>query len=147
MSFLGLFGGDSSSTTNAITNTTSQDQRTAVGGSVGSLVSPGAAVGTPGGGAVVAAPGATISQTNSVTGLTGPQVQGLLDTLTETEKQASASIANLGGSLAAGLQNQSQTLGQIVAATKTPDANLVTQLMPLAVIGLVVWAVTRRKDG
>ncbi|HER34045.1 MAG TPA: hypothetical protein ENO19_01060, partial [Halothiobacillaceae bacterium] len=74
---MGLFGGSSKKTYTTVNEVnTSQDQRVAVGGDAGVVVSPGAAV--AGGGAVNAAPYSQVSQEISMTGLGAADVQNLV---------------------------------------------------------------------
>ena len=134
-----LFGSSGSKTTSSLATT--QDMRTAVAGSVGTLISPGAAVSTPGGGAVQAAPGAVVTQSISTTGLLAEDVDALIGQLTADRASERASVSQLGQSLASGIQSQAAQLGQIVAATKSPDANAITQVLPLALLLGLLWLV------
>lgn len=117
----GWFNSNSASENTTANTSTTQNQQSAVQGNVGTFIAPG----------------------STVTGLTGSEVQGLLDTLSASEAAGQKAIADVGSSLASGLQTQSQELAQIVAATKTPDSNTITQLLPVLIIGLVIWGITR----
>jgi hypothetical protein len=116
---------------------TSQDQRTAVEGQVGSLVSPGAAVG--GGAAVVANPYSTVSQTISTTGLPATDVKGLMDSLLGSQESEREAITSFGKSLSSGLASQAATLTDALAATRVADSSQLTQALPFIVLGLILF--------
>lgn len=139
---MGLFGGDKKETTVQTTSTT-QDMRTAIEGNVSTLISPGSAVGTPGSGAIVASPGSTVSQQITTSGVAADDVKGMFDVLVADRAAERTAINTLGQSLAAGLTAQSEQLGQIVAGVKTPDANMLTQLLPVVILALLIWAFLR----
>jgi len=141
MSFGGGFlgGGESRTQTTANTTSTTSDLRTAVEGNIGSLVGAGAAVGTPGGGAIVAAPGSTVTQSNVSTGLMGEDVGAIVAGLNQDRASERASVSQLGSSLAAGMKSQAAQLGDIVAATKAPELTSLTKLLPLALLLGVLW--------
>lgn len=142
MSFLGIFGGDKK-TTNTTANTQSSDMRTAVTGSVGSLIAPGAAVATPGGGAVNASPGSSVSQSITNEGMTGDDVTTIMSML-QTDRQAErAAVTNLGNNLATGVRQQAEQTADILAATKAPDSNTLTQLLPVLLLVVLLYFLSR----
>lgn len=143
MSWLGLFGGDTENKSTSTSNTETADQRVAVEGSVGSLVSPGAAVATPGGGAVNAAAGSTVTQSVNYSGLTGEDVQTLMTNLDADHVQERATITKIVGDATAALRGESEQVADILAATKTPDSNALTQLMPLLLLLGLLWFLSR----
>jgi hypothetical protein len=123
---------------NTVTTSVSQDMRTAVGGNVDNLVSPGAAVGGAGGGAIVAGQGANVTQNTS--GLSGADVKGMFDQFLADRNSERASVGSLGASLASGLQAQGQQLAETLAATKAPESTTLTALLPLVIIIAIVFA-------
>ncbi len=136
-----IFGSGSDKTYQ--TSSQSSDMRTAVEGSVGTLISPGAAVASPGGAAFNVSPGATVTHTMTNMGLTGPDVQALLGLVEQGAQQQAASVTALGQSLATGIREQSQQVSDILAATKAPDATTLTKLVPLLIALAVIWALMR----
>jgi len=114
-----------------------QDQRVAVEGTIGTLVSPGAAVASPGSTAISAQPFSHVSQ--SITGLPGKEVQGLIDSVIANAAAERSAVTGLGEKLAQGIQSQSAQLGEIVAATKAPEHSALASLLPLALIGVVLY--------
>lgn len=114
-----LFGGGSDSNV----STTNQNYQTAIQGPV---------TGT------FAAPGATI------TGLSGTQVEGLINMVGSVNEAGQKALSDIGNSLTASMQAQSQELAQIVAATKAPDSSMITQLIPLLLVGLLVWLLKKK---
>ncbi len=117
-----LFGGGSDSTSNVTTNNTTQNMQTAMQGNL---------YGT------FAAPGSTI------TGLSGTQVEGLINMVGSVNEAGQKALSDIGNSLTASMQAQSQELAQIVAATKTPEANSLAQLAPILMLGLLLWALKK----
>ncbi len=138
----GFFGsGDKKTYTTS--NTQSSDMRTVAEGSIGTLISPGASVATPGGGAVNAAPGATVNQAITNSGFTADDVTTLVQQL-ETDRAAErGAITSLGSNLAAGLRDQSQMMADIVAATKAPDDTMMRQLLPVLLLLGLLYFLTR----
>lgn len=132
---MGFFGSDKKTSTVTTEIVETKDQRVQVGGSTGTLISPGATVG--GAGAVSAAPYSTVQQSITSTGASPAEVQGLLDSVFEEGSRDRAMIGGLAESLGSGLREQSQQLGEIVAAAKAPEQTALATLMPL-VLGLAV---------
>jgi len=124
---MGLFGGSSKKTYTTVNEVnTSQDQRVVVGGSAGSVVSPGAAV--AGGGAVNAAPYSQVSQEISMTGLGAADVQSLVGSVLTP-------VTNLATSIEAGSRETQKSLADVVAATKAPAQTAWTSAMPFLFLG------------
>lgn len=143
MSLLNLFGGGDKKTTTTVTPTQTQDLRTAVGGSVGTLISPGVSYATPGAGAINAAAGATVSQSITSAGMLAEDVATLMQMLSEDRQGERAAMASLGTNLASGLRSQAEQTGDILAATKAPDSTTMTQLLPLLFLLALLWFLTR----
>jgi hypothetical protein len=141
MGFLNLFGGGDKKTTT--TNTQSSDMRTAVQGSVGSLVSPGAAVAAPGGGAAIASPGATLTQTIRNEGMTGEDVALLLSQYQADRANERATAAGVARSATQAGAAYARDLAEIVAATKAPDSTTIKQLLPLLLLLLLLWFLSK----
>ncbi len=138
----GFFGGGTKETRQTTTNYTSTaDQRTVVDGSIGSMVSPGAAV--AGGGAVNAAPGASVTQTITSSGFTAEDVTTLVQQLDRDRALERASVAALGSSLASGLRDQAAAMADVVAATKTPEASMMQKLLPVLLLLGLLYFLTR----
>ncbi len=138
----GFFGGGSKQSKQTTTTSTSTaDMRTAIGGNAENLISPGAAV--AGGGAIVAGQGARVTQSLKSTGLSGSDVQGIIGQIQADRNAERESIGSLGASLAGGLQAQAAQLGDIVAATKAPEASTLTTLLPVLIIVVLIMAMKR----
>ncbi len=120
---------------------TSADQRVAVGGSTGTLVSPGAAVG--GTASAVAAPMSNITQNITTTGLKGPDVSQILSGFFEDRSGERQSFTSMADSIASGLKAQGQQLGEIVAAAKAPEQTQLNSILPLAILAIVLVLVWR----
>jgi hypothetical protein len=136
-----LFGSSGSKSTSSLASTS--DQRTAVSGNVRTLVSPGAALATPGGGAVSAGTGATVSQSVVNTGMTANDVTQLMASLDADHAQERATITKVVGDATAALRGQYDQVADLLSATKTPDSNTLTKLLPLLLLLAVLWALTR----
>lgn len=135
---VGIFGSSSEKKTTVTTQTTpiTQDQRVAVGGSAGTLISPGATVG--GQGTVSAAPYASVTQTISNEGLKPAEVQAMLDTMFTQTSADRAAMSDLAGSLSSGLQETARGLSDVVAATKAPEQTALTSVLPVLALGLLL---------
>lgn len=120
------------------------DQRTQFAGG-GTQIAPGAAVVSPGAGAVQAAAGAYVTQTitHETEGMVADDVAQLLGMIEEDRASERSTFANLGQSLAAGINAQAQQTSQILAATKAPDSTTLTQLMPLLLLLVVAYVILR----
>lgn len=140
MSALGGLFGSGGKEIKTTTMTESSDMRTAVEGSVGSLISPGAAVAAPGGGSVIASPGSSVSQNISVSGMQSADVNALVGLLQSGASEQAASVTRLGQSLATGMQSQAAQVADILAATKAPESTMLTKLVPVLIALVVVWA-------
>jgi len=121
MGFGNIFGSESKSSNQTTSTTTTQNQQTAVQGNVGTLVAPGA----------------------TLEGITGRDVIDLMANLGADHQQERTVVANLASTMNAGLQAATRQVGDILAATKAPDSNTITQLLPLAIILIIAWAITR----
>jgi len=143
MSALGGLFGSGGKEIKTTTMTESADMRTAVGGSVGSLVSPGAAVASPGGGAVIASPGSSVSQSISVEGMQSADVSALVGLIQTGASEQAAGVTRLGQGLVTGMQAQAQQVADILAATKAPETTMLTKLVPLLIALGVIWMLTR----
>jgi len=139
----GPFSSDSQSSNQTTTNTPTENLQTAVQGDIESMISPGAAVVASGGGSIHASPQSTVNQTIDYSGMTGAEVAGVLQGLTDQFTSQQRASMSLGSSLAASVAAQAGQLGDIVAATKTPDATTLTQLLPLLIIVVIAWAFLR----
>ncbi len=139
---LGGGGADRSQRTTQ-TSTQSSDMRTAVEGNVSQLISPGAAVATPGGGAVNAAAGSMVSQSIVNEGMTAEDVNTLFDMVQQDRYSERAATSSLGVNMAAGIQAQSAQIADILAATKAPDSTTLTTLLPLLVLLALLYFLTR----
>lgn len=136
---MGLFGGGNKRTTTTVQEVnTTQDQRVQVGGSVGSLVSPGATVG--GTGAISASPYSTVSQTISNSGASPAQVQTMLDSVFAAGSADRAAIGDLASSLGSGLKDQAAQLAGALEATRAPNQSALTLLIPLGLVALLLWS-------
>lgn len=114
-----IFGsGEKTTTQNPVTTTTTTDQRTAVEGNVGTLVGPGA----------------------TLSGITGQDIVALMQNLGAEHSQERTVMANLASNLTAGFQSATQQVGDILAATKSPDSNALSQLVPIMIILALLWA-------
>jgi len=134
-----LFGSDVKKSTSVTEITTAQDQRVQIGGSAGSIVSPGAAV--AGGGAITAGAGSKITANISTSGLKGAEVQQMLDTAFRESAATRESLTGLASSLSSGLAAQGENLAGIVAATKAPEQTALVSLLPLALLFvLFLWS-------
>jgi hypothetical protein len=140
MGFFNLFGGDKKSTTTQ-TVTMGQDQKVQIGGSAGTVISPGAAVSTPGGGAITASPYATVTQTITSSGTAAADVQKMLDSVFANESEDRAAMSELAGSLSSGLAAQGQRLAEIVSAAKAPEQTALASILPWLLLGLFLWLV------
>ncbi len=136
---MGLFGGDSTKKTTTQTLNLANDNRVQVGGSAGTLISPGAAVASPGGGAVNASPYSTVTQTFTNTGFQASDVNALLDDVFAAQQQTNDALSGLAGSLGSGLQAQTQKLGDIVEATQAPTQSALTTLLPFGLLALLLF--------
>jgi hypothetical protein len=137
---MALFGGSSKKTTTTV-QTTSADQRVAVGGSVGTLVSPAAAVG--GTGTISAAPYSKVTQQISSVGLKGTDIQAILGSFSQETAATRASMQSMAESIAGSLSVPMQQLGSIVAATKAPEQSQLNSLIPVFIVVAVlalVWS-------
>lgn len=123
------------------TVSTTQDQRVAVEGGVGSLVAPGAAVGEVG--AIAAAPGATVTQTISMKGLGGEDIERLMSDVFESTDESQRRMAGLAESAIEASSLAQAGLTDVVAAAKVPaiaEAQSMKPYIVLAVIALfVLW--------
>ncbi len=134
---IGIFGsGGKTTKQTTTTQTTTQDMRTAVGGSVDNLVSPGAAVG----GSIVAGQGANVTTSTTNTGFGAKDVTGLMEQMNQDRAAERASVGSLGASLAAGLSEQGSQLADILGATKAPEASTMGTLLPLLLLVVLLAA-------
>lgn len=123
-------------TTKNISQTT--DQRTAITGNIGEMVSPGAALGAGGGGAIVATGSSSVRQSIDMVGLQGDAVRAILDDFqqgVETERQQFFSLA---GSMSDSLGLQAQQLGQALTATRAPEIAQLQIAGPLVLLVLLI---------
>ncbi len=135
MGLFGFMGSESKSTSTSQTITKPSDQRIGVEGGVGGqVIGPESTVAQNG---IVARAGeygkVTQNITNRNTGLAPADVRGILDSLTADRAGERAAASTMSSSLAAGLQDNSRQLGQIVAASKTPADTTLRQLVPLLI--------------
>jgi hypothetical protein len=138
MSFLGgIFGGGGKETKTTTTSVTSTaDQRVAIEGSTGTLISPGAVV--AGQAAISAAPYATVTTNLSSTGLKPSEVQTMLDTVFTAQAADRQTIDDLAVSLGSGLTDLGHTLADSLSATRAPEQSTLNALVPLAIV-LVIF--------
>ena len=144
---LGGSGNGKTTTTTATTQTAEEvkEQLVGVEGDVGVLVSPEAQVVSPGGGAIQAEPWSTVTSTVSSSGVSGEQVQSMMDSLLADSQAQRQSFTGFGESLASGLQEQSKQLGDIVAATKAPEQTALSSVLPLVLVGVVLYFILGSK--
>jgi len=141
----GFFGGGEKRTTLTTTTDTltqAQDQRVQVGGSAGTVISPGAGVSEAGGGVALASPYSTVTQTITSSGVQSHEVQTLLDSVFANEGQSRATLADVAVSLSSGVQATNTQLSDLLAATKAPEQTALSSLLPvliLLVIVLMFW--------
>ena len=119
------------------------DQRTQFASGSGLQIAPGAAVASPSGGAVNAAAGSAVNQTITSTGFVGEDVAQLLGMVEEDRAGERTAWSNLGQSLAASVAARAEQTSDILAATKTPDAHTLTQIMPLLLLLAVGYFLLR----
>lgn len=135
---MSLFGSDVKKSTTVTEITQTQDQRVQVGGSAGSIVSPGAAV--AGGGAITAGAGSKITANITTSGIKAGDVQTMLDSAFKESAANREALTGLAQSLSSGLSEQGKSLVETLAATRAPEQSALTSLLPLAFIGLLfLW--------
>jgi len=114
-----IFGSESRSSNTAVTTT--QNQQAAVQGNVGTFLAANA----------------------TLTGMPGQDVVDLMANLNADHAQERTVVASLASGLSAGLQSANQQVTDVLAATKAPDSNTITQLLPLAIMLVIAWAISR----
>lgn len=139
-----------SSRSTSISQTTTADQRTQIEtlGAGSQFVAPGAMAVNPGGLAITAQGGTHGSSAKvdfgSVTvGMGGVEVKSILDSVFADREQERATTAGLGSSLAAGMQESTRQLSEIVAAAKTPDTSTLRTLTPVLLIVGVLFVLSK----
>jgi hypothetical protein len=135
---MGLFSSKKSSSSTTISDV--KEQNVGVEGDVGVLVSPEGAIAGGGGGTVQASPYSHVTQTISTEGLGGEEVQGLLDSILVDQAGTRESLSELAGDVTAGLRESQKQLGESLAATRAPEATQLAQLMPLALVLVLLVA-------
>ena len=138
---MGLIGGSSKTKKTSISVSDVKEQNVGVeAGDVGAFVSPGGALTGTGGGSVHANPYSTVTQNISTTrtGFEFGDVQGLIDSIFESQEGERDTMAGVAGSLAVSTQESQKQLGRALEETRAPEATQLTQLMPLALLVGVV---------
>jgi hypothetical protein len=120
-----------------------QDNRLVVEGGSGTVLAPGSAVVAQGAASANASAGSSIHQTINTTGISGSEVQGLVDQILANATEQYNAVVGLGESLSQGISDQAAQLGSIVEATKTPESSTLTKLLPLAIIGVIFYFLSK----
>lgn len=140
----GFFGGGTSSKKTYTTQQTvneAREQNLQIGGSAGTVVAPSAQVTEAGGGAVQASNWSNVYQTITSSGAKPAEVQKMLDSVFADATANRESLSGLAESLSVGLSDQGKALTDALAATRAPEQSALASLVPVLIVGLIVFMV------
>lgn len=129
----------------ASTVSTTQDLRTAVEGQVGTLVSPEAVVSAPGSASAKAAPFSSVQQEVNLTGFGASDVQMLLEPIFNQASQERETLGGLATSLMTSQAKTTEAQQKMIEAAKTPEYSQTQALIPVLIIGLVLFVLVGGK--
>ena len=121
------------------TTTESKSQEAAIQGDVGTYIGPEAQVGAPGGGTVHAEPFSEVHQEISLTGYGAGDVVSLLDPIFEQSSEERQAFTGLTTSLIESSKQAQERQAGVIAATKAPETTQIQSLIPIMIIGLILF--------